>query len=74
MNIAVRYKALLLGAAILPAILWAKPGDPLRFTSTRAPEILFDKISLNVAVDADPKPVFEYRTGYLDGGSIVWKD
>ena len=33
MNIPSKIKSLLLGAAILPAILWAKPGDPLCFTS-----------------------------------------
>ena len=74
MNITSKIKSLVLGAAILPAILWAKPGDPLRFTSTRNREMNFDAVSLHVAADADPKPVFEYRTGYLDNENIVWKD
>lgn len=41
MNITLKIKSLVLGAAILPAVLWAEPGDPQRFTSTRNPEMNF---------------------------------
>ena len=76
MHIQMKIKALVLGAAILPTVLWAAPGDPLRFTSTREKGANFDSISLHVAADADPKPVFEYRTAYFDQskGDYVWKD
>ena len=76
MHIQMKIKSLVLGAAILPTVLWAAPGDPLRFTSTREKGANFDSISLHVAADADPKPVFEYRTAYFDQskGDYVWKD
>ena len=59
MNIPSKIKSLMLGAAILPAILWAKPGDPLTFKAIDQRTY----VQLSVPAQLDPKPVFEYRSG-----------